>query len=197
MLRPPMIRRRTLLQLLASAAVSLGWRPSLARAQAAPLDAASVGSLRAIAPAVLPTALGAPGADKAVDDFLVWLRGHKAGADLGYGYGILRKRVTPTIAPATYREQLAALEQTARATGGPLATRSVDERRAIVTQAIDAAGVKAFPDIPDGRNVIADFMSFYFNSSEANDLCHEAKIGRAKCRTLAGSSSRPEPLKSA
>ncbi len=191
------MNRRSILQLLGTAAVSLGWRPSLARAQAAPLDAAGVGTLRALAPSVLPTAIGTAGADKVVDDFLVWLRGHKSGVDMGYGYGILRKRVTPTIAPATYRDQLGALEQAARAAGGSLGTRSLDERRAICAKAIDEAGVKAFPGIPDGRNVVADFMSFYFSSSEANDLCHEARIGREKCRTLAGSSRRPESLTSA
>ncbi len=191
------MKRRSVLQLLGAAAVSLGWRPSLARAQAAPLDAAGVGTLRAIAPAVLPTAIGAAGADKVVDDFLVWLRGYKSGADMGYGYGILRKRVTPTIAAATYRTQLEALDQAGRAAGGSLGTRSADERRAIVTQALDAAGVKAFPGIPDGKHIVADFMSFYFSSSEANDLCHQAKIGRETCRTLAGSSQRPERVTSA
>jgi len=191
------MNRRSILQMLGTAAVSLGWRPSLARAQAAPLDAVAVGTLRAMAPAVLPTAIGTVGAEKVVDDFLVWLRGYKSGADMGYGYGILRKQVTPTIAPATYREQLAALEQAARAAGGSFATRSVDERRAIVTQALDASGVRAFPGIPNGHHVITDFMGFYFTSSDANDLCHQAKIGRDKCRTLAGSSRRPDPLTSA
>jgi hypothetical protein len=192
-----MIQRRTLLQLLGAAAVSLGWRPSLARAQAAPLDAAGVGTLRALAPAVLPSVLGAVAADKVVDDFLTWLRGYKSGADMGSGYGILRKRVTPTIDPVSYRTQLEALEQAARTAGGTLGTRSLDERRAIVTQALESAGVKSFPGIPDGRNIVADFMSFYFYSSEANDLCHQARIGRDKCRTLAGSSQRPERLTSA
>jgi hypothetical protein len=211
------MHRRTILQLLGSAAISLGWRPSLSRAQAAPqsgaqktrvgdpgpLDAAGVDTLRAIAPAVLPSALGPVGADKVVDGFLVWLRGYKPGADMGYGYGILRKRVTPAITPATYREQLAGLERAARSSsassgsGGSLGTLSMDARRAVVTEALDAAGVKALPGIPDGGHVIADFMSFYFHSSEANDLCHQAKIGREKCRTLAGSSRRPDPLRSA
>lgn len=192
-----MMRRRTILQLLGSAAVSLGWRPSLARAQAAPLDVDGVSTLRAVAPAVLPSALKSAAADKVVDDFLVWLRGYKSGADMGYGYGIVRKRVTPTIAPATYQSQLTALEQSARAVGGSFASRSLDQRRTLVAQAIDAAGVKNMPGTPSGQHVVVDFMAFYFNSSEANDLCHEARIGREKCRTLAGSGKKPEPLATA
>lgn len=191
------MQRRTVLQLLSAAAVSLGWRPSLARAQAAPLDAAGVATLRAIAPALLPSAVGAAGADKVVDDFLAWLRGYKPGEDMGYGYGILRKRVTPALGVATYRAQLEAFEQSARASGAALSARSLDERRAMMTQALDSAGVKNLPDIPDGQHIVADFMGFYFGSSAANDLCHQAKIGRDTCRTLAGSSRRPDRLTSA
>lgn len=189
--------RRSILQILATAAMSLPWRPSLARAQAAPLEASGVATLRTIAPAILPSAIGAAGADKAVDDFLQWLRGYKSGADMGYGYGILRKRVTPAIAPATYRAQLDALEQAARAAGGSLGSRPVETRRALVADALEAAAVKELPGSPDGKHVLADFLSFYFHRSEANDLCHQARIGRDKCRTLAGSSRRPDPLASA
>ena len=32
------------------------------------------------------------------------------------------------------------------------------------------------PRIPDGKSVIADLMSFYFRSAEANDLCYRAAI---------------------
>jgi hypothetical protein len=191
------MQRRTILQLLGSAAVALGWRPSLARAQAAPLDSAGVSTLRAVAPAVLPSVLNTTATDRIVDDFLVWLRGYKSGADMGYGYGILRKRVTPTIAPATYQTQLVELEQGARAIGGSFTTRSIDERRTLVAQAIEAAGVKNLPGTPNGQHVVVDFMAFYFNSSEANDLCHEARIGREKCRTLAGSGKKPEALTTA
>lgn len=189
--------RRSILQLLATAVASLSWRPSLARAQAAPLEANGVATLRTLAPAILPSAIGAAGADKAVDDFLQWLRGYDTGADMGYGYGILRKRVTPAITPATYRAQLDALEQAARASGGSLSSASPDARRALVADALETAAVKELPGSPDGKHVLADFLSFYFNGSEANDLCHQARIGRDTCRTLEGSSRRPDPIASA
>jgi hypothetical protein len=179
--------------LLGAAAAALPWRSSLAQAQAAPLSESAVHTLRAAAPAVLPSAIGAAGADAVVDQFLEWLRGYRSGADMGFGYGIVRKRVTPTIAPATYVQQLEALERAAGA-GRSLRQQPLDARRRIAAAALDAAGVKDFPASPNGQHVIADFMSFYFNGTDANDLCHQAKIGRDRCRTLAGSSARPAPL---
>jgi hypothetical protein len=183
------MHRRSLLQLLGSAAAALPWRPTLAQAQASPLDEASVQTLRMIAPAVLPSEIGAKGADRVVDEFLAWLRGHRAGADMGFGYGILRKRVTPAIAPATYREQLASLKQ-----AGVEPRTTIQARQRAIADALDASGLRDFPASPDGRHVVADFMSFYYMSSAANDLAHRARIGRDKCRALAGSSKRPEML---
>jgi hypothetical protein len=189
--------RRSILQILATAVASLSLRPSLARAQAAPLEASGVATLRTVAPAILPSAIGTAGADKVVDDFLQWLRGYTPGADMGYGYGILRKRVTSPIAPATYRAQLDALEQAARASGGALSSTSAEVRRALVAEALEKAAIKELPGSPDGKHVLADFLSFYFTSSEANDLCYQARVGRDMCRTLEGSSRRPDPLASA
>jgi hypothetical protein len=186
--------RRSLLQLLGAAAAALPWRGSLAQAQAAPLSEGAVHTLRAAAPVVLPSGIGAKGADVVVDQFLEWLRGYRSGADMGFGYGIVRKRVTPTIVPATYIQQLAALEQSAAADGHALGAQPPDARRRLIAAALEAAGVREMPPSPNGQNVIADFMSFYFNGTDANDLCYQAKIGRDRCRTLAGSSGRPAPL---
>jgi hypothetical protein len=38
-------------------------------------------------------------------------------------------------------------------------------------------------------------MAFYFRSSDANDLCYRAAIGRDLCRGLDGSEQAPPPLK--
>jgi hypothetical protein len=185
------MHRRSLLQLLAAAAAALPWRPSLAQAQAAPLTPEAVTTLRAVATAVLPSALDVRGSDAVVESFLTWLRGYRSGADMGFGYGILRKRVTPRISAASYVEQLGALE---RAAGSTFSRSPLEARRRAIAAALDAAGIKDFPSAPDGAHVVADFMSYYFNGPEANDLCYRARIGRDRCRTLAGSSRRPDPL---
>jgi hypothetical protein len=185
--------RRSLLQLIGASVAALPWRGSLAQAQAAPLGEAAARTLRAVAPAVLPLELGTAGVDREVDRFLEWLRGYKSGAEMGFGYGMLRKRVTPTITPETYRQQLESIEQGAPA-GSSFGALPIQERQRVITAALERAGVKDFPSSPDGTHVISDFMSFYFTSTEANDLCYRAAIGRERCRTLAGSSTRPAPI---
>ncbi len=37
-------------------------------------------------------------------------------------------------------------------------------------------------------------MAFYFRSSEANDFCYNASIGRELCRPIAITTKRPAPL---
>src|SRR3712207_1521730 len=105
------MHRRSILQLLAAAAAALPWRPSLAEAQAAPLGDLGVNTLRAAALAVLPSELGRGGTDKVVDEFLQWLRGYRAGADMGFGYGLVKKRVTPAMPVERFQQQLLALER--------------------------------------------------------------------------------------
>ena len=188
------MKRRSLLQLIGAAAAALPWRGSLAQAQAAPLTEAATETLRAVAAAVLPSELGSKGTDAVVDDFLRWLRGYRSGADMGFGYGIIRHRVTPAITPATYVTQLAALEQEAGGQSLPLRRLPMLDRQRTIARTLDAAGIKDFPASPDGTHIVTDLMSFYFHGTDANDLAHRAKIGRDRCRTLTGSSSRPAPL---
>lgn len=64
-----------------------------------------------------------------------------------------------------------------------------------VAAALDQLQIKELPRIPDGKNIVADLMSFYFRSAEANDLCYQAAIQRDTCRGLEGSSRKPAPLK--
>jgi hypothetical protein len=64
-----------------------------------------------------------------------------------------------------------------------------------VESALEAAQIKEMPRLPDGKSLIADLVSFYFRSADANDLCYRAAIGRETCRGLAGSGKEPAPLK--
>jgi hypothetical protein len=71
-------------------------------------------------------------------------------------------------------------------------TGDADLRRAAVEAALTQAKVTALPQSPDGRHVATDLMAFYFRSSDANDLCYRAHIGRDSCRGLAGSEQEPK-----
>jgi hypothetical protein len=48
---------------------------------------------------------------------------------------------------------------------------------------------------PDGTHIASDLMTFYFNSSEANDRAYDANVGRDKCRGLRNSAEQPSRLK--
>ena len=138
-------------------------------------------TLRALASVVLPSELGAAGSDAVARQFEKYVREYRPGADTDHGYGFTRVVPKPPSPTRLYAEQLAALPS-------PLTAGAV-------RSALESAEIKDIPRIPNGKNVIADLMSFYFRSSDANDLCYQAEIGRDKCRGLEGSQNPPPPLK--
>ena len=188
-----MIERRTVLRWMLSGAAAWPLRGVRLHAQAAALSEQSVLMLRAAAPVVLPSALGAAGHDKAVSDFVQWLASYRSGAERNWGYGAPRSNGTPTIDARNYETQLTQLDQRARAAGAAFAALPVDARRTIVTDALEAAAIRNLPGAPDGRYVISDFMGFYFNGNAAIDALYGKRIARTTCRGLSGASARPAP----
>lgn len=186
------MRRRTLLQWLGSAAATLPLlRVSL---HADELAADHVLVLRDVAATVLPSAIGAKGQDQAVDNFLLWIRDYQEGVPLSHGYGEPRLvRSGPSPAPG-YAKQIAALQQSARESGGRFGILPLETRRALLDGALEAAGVRNLPSRPDGKHVVADLMAHYFRSSAANDLCYNARIGRNTNRAIQVTTVRPRPL---
>ena len=201
------MKRRTLLQWLASAAatlpllrvfladlsaVALAEVEALARVDELAADHVLV--LRDVAATVLPAAIGAKGQDQAVDNFLIWIRDYREGVPLSHGYGDPRLvRTGPSPAPG-YAKQITALQQVARERGGRFGTLALETRRAIVDEAFKAADVRNLPGRPDGKHVVADLMAHYFRSSAANDLCYNARIGRNTNRAIQVTTVRPRPL---
>jgi hypothetical protein len=186
-----MIDRRTLLCWLISGAAAWPLRGVRLHAQAAALSDVSLATLRALAPAVLPSELGAAGHDKVVGEFVQWVASYRSGAERNWGYGHPRRTVTPVIGAATYDAQLSALDARARAGAGALSTLPLDVRQSMAAAALDAAEIRALPGSPDGRHVLADFMSFFYNSGAATDLVYRARIAPTTCRGLAGAGTRP------
>jgi hypothetical protein len=117
------------------------------------------------------------GSGPIADQFTRYVREYRPGADTDHGYGFTRVRPKPPSPAPEYLRQLAALP--------------VPLTRAAVEAALEEAQIKDLPRLPDGKNVIADLMSFYFRSADANDLCYRASIKRDTCRGLAGSSREP------
>ena len=131
------------------------------------------------------------------DRFQAWLRAYRPGAELDHGYGHTRLRVAGPSPSAGHAGQLAALERAARAEGAVFAGLPPERQRALLASALEEARVTDLPERPDGRHVAADLLAFFFQSSEAADLCYGVAIGRDTCRGLPGSEEAPPPLKRA
>ena len=173
--------RRTLLRNLSQMLSTLPFLRSRAYALGDTFSSQERAALNELAVLVLPSALGKSGAETIATKFEDYLRGYRGGADTDHGYGFTHVVPKPPSPAATYAKQLLSFPS-------PL-------NKAAVEQALQAAAVKDLPRVPDGKSVVADLMSFYFRSSDANDLCYEASIGRDQCRGLAGSDQRPAPLR--
>jgi hypothetical protein len=197
------MKRRAVLQSLASV-VAVSRRPRGARdVSTAPaqqpfaFDAAAVAALRALADVALPSALDAGAREGIVDDFVRWHRNYREGGETGHSYGASTLgRPTGPPPAAQYRDQFGGLDRAAQAGGAAsFAAASVDARRAIVIAVLDAApGVARLPSRPTGRNLVADFMGFWFNSPVAWDMAYQAEIGRDTCRSLDGSDRAPRRI---
>jgi hypothetical protein len=137
-------------------------------------------ALHNLAYIVLPSSLGIKGCDEIAERFIRYVKEYRPGADTDHGYGVTHVRPKPPSPVQTYLQQLHTFPS-------PLT-------RAAVEQALAEAKIQELPRTPDGKNVIADLMSFYFRSSDANDLCYRAAVGRDKCRGLSGSENPPTPL---
>jgi hypothetical protein len=175
------MQRRSLLRWLASIGPLRAW----AQTASIPGDhfpGQQGATLRALAAVVLPSELSAEQLEKTAGAFEGWVRDYRPGAEMDHGYGNTRLRSKPASTVSTYLRQLQELHLTG----------DTDARRAAVEVSLAQAAITALPQTPDGRHVASDLMAFYFRSSEANDLCYRAHIGRDECRGLAGSDREPK-----
>lgn len=188
------MRRRTLLQALATTLPALPVMRVRLAAQVRSFTPESIDVLRDVAATVLPASLGADKISLLVDRFVAWGRDYEEGVALNHGYGdpkLVRSGPSPV---PDYVAQLAALAAAARAKGGRFASLPLEGRRAILSDALIEAKADTMPGRPMGRHVVADLMAFYFRSSEANDLAYRARIGRQMCRSLEMTTRRPAPM---
>lgn len=159
-------------------------------------DAIDRDLLVAVAESVLPGELGGAGREAAVDAFLEWVAGYRAGAVMDHGYGFTSVRHTPGTPAAAYVEQLVALdERSRRRHGSGLVALEPAERRALVAEVVEEAApdLDQLPGRPTGLHVTVDLLSHWAGSSEANDLCYGRQIRRETCRTLFSALESPPP----
>jgi len=175
--------RRTLLKLVAALYVVRPVRALERVLQTAPFGRSEIDTLVAVADVVLPSSLNAAAKRRVVDRFVSWHANYRQGADMGHGYGASTVRQPSGPPPAArYPAQFAAL--------GPAPGREVIEKFLNEPQPVNR-----MPAQPNGANVVADFMGFYFNSANAWDLSYQAQIFRDSCRTLDNSESEPQRIR--
>jgi hypothetical protein len=190
----PTLSRRAFLGALAATVPAAAF---VRQAHAAAVDdlASSPTTLHALGEAVLPAELGAAGTTAAVQAFQRWIAGYREGVELLHGYGTsLLEHAGPT--PATrWMAQLDALDASARKSGTrSFAGLSVAQRRQLVQADLDAIKADRIPAVGHAPHVALALLGHYYGSTEANDLCYQAQIGRMNCRPLAASPRKPLPL---
>jgi hypothetical protein len=187
------MKRRTLLQWIAAVPALLPLQPLRLFAQPRELTPDAIAALHAIAPTVLPAALGDTRVRAVTERFVGWTRGYREGVALTHGYGHPRLQKSGPSPVPVYTAQLTALMTDAKARGGSWAAIDAETRRALLDAAFAKANVRNLPPRPLGQHVVADLMAFYFRSSEANDDCYNALINREVCRPIAITTRKPEP----
>ena len=145
-------------------------------------------TLRAVAEAVLPSELGAAGAARVAVAFQTWIDEYKANVELVHGYGTSALRYSRASQKPNWAAQLERLG--ARS----FTALPVEERRTVLRNELKNERLDRMPAVGSASHVAVALLAFYYESSEAADLCHGAQIGRETCRPLSQSSRKPLPL---
>ncbi len=153
-------------------------------------------TLRALASTVLPhSSLGSRGTARVAADFRRWLDGYRPGAELLHGYGTSDLSYSGPSPAARWSAQLQEFESNSLAQYGHVfSDLTADQRRALVQAQLAGEELESWPSPGAARHVATGLLAYFYNTSEATDLCYGAAIGRNTCRPLASSAERPVPL---
>lgn len=149
--------------------------------------------LRAVADVVLPSGtLGEDGMATTVRGFMDWVEGFEPAAELDHPYltGQLRYGL-PHPGPR-WAAQLTAMDLESQARSGlGFAELGADERRGVVERALRGGG-SGLPGSPAQADQVAHgLLAWFYRSSQANDLCYRADVGRHLCRSTATAVEEP------
>ena len=168
--------------------------PRFSRALPPGVTARETPLLLEIAAVVLPSSLGRTRCDEIARQFAAWTQNYKPGADAGYGYGFPRPQVLPANPADRYPDQLRQLEEIAASKGSSFQSLDRARKREILIETLETANIDKIPQRPNGKHIVADLLSFFYNSADGQDFLYNAAIKRDDCRGLATSAHRPAPL---
>jgi len=190
----PALTRRTFLASLAST-LPLAVIVRRAHAASAAHLASDPATLDALAEAVLPSALGHAGILKEAKAFRDWGTGYRENAEVLHGYGTSRLRSLGPTPLTKWTAQLDDLDARAQsAHQRKFRELPVAERADIVRAVLQGQRTDRLPAIADASHVSLALLAHFYDGSDANDLCYEAKIGKATCRPLAAQARKPLPM---
>jgi Gluconate 2-dehydrogenase subunit 3 len=174
---------------------AIGEVPSPAGADADAQVALDLAVLTKIAEVVLPSELGADGMARASRAFAAWTAEYKKGAELVHPYGSPNLGFTGDSPAPRWRQQLDALQRSARERHQMSFTALTrPQREALIREAVAGDRLDRMPSVVGANHVAIALSAFFFGSPEGTDLCYRAKIGKNQCRPLVNAQREPLPL---
>jgi hypothetical protein len=166
---------------------------AVAPVAAAGLDRAVLDVLGLI---VLPRqALGDDGVTRVIGDFLIWLDGFEPVSERDHPYGADEIQYGPPHPAPLWQSQLEALNlEAGKRYGLPYVDIDDARQREILERQLPGHLSENMPYAGAATHVAIGLIAWFYSTAEANDLAHNAKIGRETCRGLATGTTRPEPL---
>ncbi|MDP2958691.1 MAG: hypothetical protein Q8N53_19860 [Longimicrobiales bacterium] len=150
--------------------------------------------LRLVGALSLPSALGDPGFEQAVQGFERWAYGYEPVAELNHGYGTSEIRYGPADPLPAWGAQLQALDlEAVKRTGTGFATLTPDARAEILRRQIGDEG-PAVPDPLQARHVAVALLAWWLATPDATDRCYGARISPQTCRGIANAPQEPEAV---
>jgi hypothetical protein len=112
-----------------------------------------------------------------------------------HGYGTSRLRTTGPTPLTRWTKQLDELEAAAQSAHGKrFRDLAVADRTTLVRSALKGQRTDRIPSLVDASHVALAVLAHFYESSDAADLCYEARIGKNQCRPLSASKAKPLPL---
>jgi hypothetical protein len=153
------------------------------------------GLLDAMAVAVLPSSLGAPGIRTATDAFVAWADGYEPVAEEMHGYGYADIRYLPADPSPAWRAQLTALELLAHKYGATgFAAMSVAQRQEMLGAVLRDQRGDRLPAPLDANHVAIALLAHWSSGPDAWDAALGARVSPGVCRTLGDATRKPLPV---